>query len=110
MPLTGVFFVIGALSLVGVPPLFGFFTKFKVLTAAAASGAPGAWLGIVVVLLGTVLEASYLFRIVRTLYSDSEDKVRMEMDVPALIAVFGFTLLVIFGSFLLPLIPSGLAL
>ena len=115
MPVTGVLFVIAALSLVGVPPLFGFFTKFKVLSAAAASGVSGAWLGISVILFGTVLEASYLFRVVRTLYSAvPEDAVevkgRMEMDVPALIAVFGFTLLVIFGSFLLPLIPSGLAL
>jgi len=115
MPLTGVFFVIAALSLVGVPPLFGFFTKFKVLSAAAASGATGAWTGIVVILFGTVLEASYLFRVVRTLYGDTaaakvKAEGRMEMDVPALIAVFGFTLLVIFGSFLLPLIPSGLAL
>ncbi|MCK5737090.1 MAG: hypothetical protein KAH21_11455 [Spirochaetaceae bacterium] len=116
MPLTGVFFVIAALSLVGVPPLFGFFTKFKVLSAAAASGAGGAWLGVSVILLGTVLEASYLFRVVRTLYSVPEDgseksvKGRIEMDTPALAAVFGFTLLVIFGSFLLPLIPSGMAL
>jgi len=110
MPLTGVFFVIAALSLVGVPPLFGFFTKFNILSAAASSGAAGAWLGIAVILFGTVLEASYLFRVIRTLYSDTAEKGRVEMDIPALLAVFGFTLLVIFGSFLLPLIPSGLAL
>jgi len=110
MPLTGVLFVIAALSLVGVPPLFGFFTKFKILSAAAASGATGAWLGVGVILLGTVLEASYLFRVVRTLYSESSERDRIKMDFPALIAVLGFTLLVIFGSFLLPLIPSGLAL
>jgi proton-translocating NADH-quinone oxidoreductase chain N len=146
MPLSGVFFTLAVLSLIGVPPLFGFFTKYRILSAAAESG---AWVGVGVILFATVIEAAYFFRIIRTLYgrpatteagvSAPEEYAAAavsgpgsgvpgaavsythvaaaptraactEMDPPAMLAVFGFSLLVVFGWFLLPLIGVGSAL
>jgi formate hydrogenlyase subunit 3/multisubunit Na+/H+ antiporter MnhD subunit len=114
MPLSGVLFVLATLSLIGVPPLFGFFTKFRILSAAAASGASGSWLGIGVILLGTVLEAVYLFRVYRVIFatvpSEEKDKKSKEMEWPAAVAVAAFVLIVVLGSLLIPMIPAGLAI
>ncbi len=113
MPVSGVLFAIAALSLVGAPPLFGFFTKFQIIKAAAAVGGAGPWTGIGVVLFGTVIEAAYLFRIVRTLYlspGGSQPLRYRDMELPATAAVFAFTALVLFGALLLPAIPGLVAL
>ena len=106
MPLSAALFGLAALSLVGAPPLFGFFTKFQVLSAAAAVGGGIAWFGIGAILLGTVLEAVYLFRVIRVLFAPSEDMARTEMDWPALASVTLFTALVVFGALLLPALSS----
>ena len=114
MPFSGVLFVLATLSLIGVPPLFGFFTKFRILSAAAASGTSGSWLGIGVILLGTVLEAVYLFRVYRILFASvpqkEKDEKSKEMEWPAAAAVAAFVLLVVLGSLLIPMIPAGLAI
>jgi len=117
MPVSAALFGFAALSLVGAPPLFGFFTKFQILTAAAGSGGGMAWFGIAAILLGTVLEAIYLFRVLRVLFTRSGDNVaHAEMSWPALVSVALFTALVVFGALLLPTlshmigpIASGLA-
>jgi len=68
MPAAAAFFSLAALSLVGMPPFFGFFTKFRIIEVAAAARSALGYAGIVVILFGTVIEAVYLFRIVRVLY------------------------------------------
>lgn len=110
MPISAVLFGLAALSLVGAPPLFGFFTKFQILSAAATVGNNMAWAGIAAILLGTVLESVYLFRVLRVLFAPSgetsgESK-RAEMDWPALASVALFTALVVFGALLLPTLSS----
>ena len=106
MPVSAVLFGLAALSLVGAPPLFGFFTKFQILSAAAAAGGGIAWFGIAAILAGTVLEAVYLFRVVRMLFTSSEETSLEEMDAPALASVALFTALVVFGALLLPALSS----
>jgi multicomponent Na+:H+ antiporter subunit D len=64
-PVLAAAFLLGALSLIGVPPLVGFFGKFLVFRVAAdagAAGAAGAWLALAVALAGAVFTIAYFSR------------------------------------------------
>ena len=62
MPKTYLAFLVGSLSLVGIPPFAGFFSKDSILAAALASGTYGVIL-LVVGLLGALLTGIYTFRL-----------------------------------------------
>ena len=68
--------VIALISLVGVPPLIGFFGKLYVFSSAVSGGY--AWLAAVGVLM-SVVSAGYYLRIVRTMFFAAETT-----QVPAL--------------------------
>jgi NADH-quinone oxidoreductase subunit N len=68
--LGGALFVLFALSLVGVPPLPGFWAKLLVLTGLAAQDGWAWWFAAAAILVTTAVEASYLFRVVGRLYGD----------------------------------------
>jgi NADH-quinone oxidoreductase subunit L len=63
LPRTYWAFVIGALTLAGIPPLAGFFAKDSILASALAAGTYGQILFVVGV-LGTFLTGLYAFRMV----------------------------------------------
>ena len=60
MPLTFLTLGLGGLSLMGLPPSGGFAAKWLLLRASVASG---QWLWAIVVLLGGLLAAGYVYRI-----------------------------------------------
>lgn len=61
LPWTGVFFIIGAIALAGIPPGAGFFSKDLILEEALLKGHPVIyWIGTITVLL----TAFYIFRLV----------------------------------------------
>lgn len=127
MPVSAALFGLAALSLVGAPPLFGFFTKLQILQAAAGSGGALAWAGIAIILLGTAVEAMYLFRVLRILFSTAHDAENApenatgaeathtemagltgprEIPLAPMTAIALFTALVVFGALLLPALSS----
>ena len=96
-PLASALFVLFALSLIGVPPLPGFWAKLLVLTGLAQLGSQAAMTALLVVLLATAVEANYLFRVAVRLYQQPEAGTKpirpAKLDV-AVAAVFGLVLLV----------------
>ncbi len=72
-PLAAALFVLFALSLIGVPPLPGFWTKILVLAGLAQEGSALAFTGLGAILLVTAVEAHYLFRFALQLYEKVEN-------------------------------------
>jgi formate hydrogenlyase subunit 3/multisubunit Na+/H+ antiporter MnhD subunit len=73
-PLGAGLFVLFSLSLIGLPPLPGFWAKFTLITELAAQTSPLYLIGLTVFLLATVVEASYLFRLAAMLYEKRPDE------------------------------------
>jgi NADH-quinone oxidoreductase subunit L len=61
MPQTAIVFLVGTMSLTGVPFFAGFFSKEEILGAVLAGGFPGPF---AMLLLGAFLTAFYMFRVV----------------------------------------------
>jgi NADH-quinone oxidoreductase subunit L len=59
MPISTVWFAIGALSLAGIPPLAGFFAKDQIVGFASTSGRDLAW---ILATIGAFLSALYIAR------------------------------------------------
>lgn len=62
LPWTCVCFLIGALSLSGIPPFAGFFSKDSIIEAVHASSLPGAGYAYTCLLVGAFVTAFYIFR------------------------------------------------
>jgi formate hydrogenlyase subunit 3/multisubunit Na+/H+ antiporter MnhD subunit len=91
-------FVLFALSLVGVPPLPGFWAKLLVLSGLAAQDGAAWWLAGAVILAMTVVEAAYLFRVVGRLYAPDDESPREAHGLPQLAAAGILGLCLIAGS------------
>lgn len=61
MPFTCAVYTIGAVAMVGIPPLCGFVSKWNLLTAAAASGQWKVLAAIAALIISAILTAIYLF-------------------------------------------------
>ncbi|HUP24523.1 MAG TPA: monovalent cation/H+ antiporter subunit D family protein [Thermoanaerobaculia bacterium] len=70
MPFTSLAFVIGGMSLVGVPGTAGFITKWHLVLAAFDRGLPAVGFA---VLLSSLLAVAYVWRLVETAYFSSGD-------------------------------------
>jgi len=65
LPITSFLFALGAIAIVGMPPFAGFWSKWSILTAAGHSG---MLLVIALVLLVSLVEVVYYFRVVNRVY------------------------------------------
>jgi formate hydrogenlyase subunit 3/multisubunit Na+/H+ antiporter MnhD subunit len=84
-PIACALFVLFALSLIGVPPLPGFWTKLLVLAGLAQEGQPLQLVAFAAILAITVLEANYLFRLAARFYRKVDDSPRphAKLDIGA---------------------------
>jgi multicomponent Na+:H+ antiporter subunit D len=134
MPWTMAAFAVGALSMIGIPPTAGFFSKwYLVLAGIEASN----WVFVGVILLSSLLNAVYFFRVLEKMYLRSKPtqanaalehgnhdhrveeegfvsrEVGAMMLVPTLVLAVGIVLLgianaLIVDSVIRLMIPSGL--
>jgi len=87
-------FVLLSLSLLGLPPLPGFWSKFLVLGGLANAGSAIQLAAMTVILAGTVLEGAYLMRVIAALYRPAVSDARppahraVNLFASALFAVF----------------------
>lgn len=68
MPLTAIAFTVAVFSLVGLPPFAGFMSKLSIVCAALEMNETAYLVLIIAVLVATVIEAGYFFRVVQGLY------------------------------------------
>jgi multicomponent Na+:H+ antiporter subunit D len=66
MPLMMVGFTIAALSMVGIPPTAGFFSKWYLVLGSIDAG---NWVFLAVILLSSLLNAIYFFRVIEKVYA-----------------------------------------
>lgn len=102
MPWTMAAFTVSALSMVGIPPMAGFFSKWYLVMAAIEKS---AWMTLTVILLSSLLTAVYFFRVLEKVYVKSTirgdvDDIRREVRFSMLLppVALGFSLIV-FGLF-----------
>lgn len=114
LPISVFAFALAGVSLIGLPPSGGFLGKWQLLSAAWAQG---AWLWAAVLLLGSLLAAAYLFRVLGSMFSRPTVEAEESGPAPARIAEFAALALALmaiaagFGSApllaLLP-VPAGM--
>jgi multicomponent Na+:H+ antiporter subunit D len=81
-PWTMAAFTVAALSMIGLPPLAGFFSKWYLVLATIENQ---SWLYLGVILLSSLLNAVYFFRIIEKVYmkspSSSNEKTSSESEI-----------------------------
>lgn len=118
-PWTMAVFIVAGLSLIGIPPLCGFYGKWYVLSAAIESE---AWLFAAAILVGTLATAVYVFRLYEQLFFTSPQRATKIDAGPALgvmstasvVLAGGIVLLGLFNEAVVkhviwPILPGGLS-
>ncbi len=109
MPLTCAVFVIGGLSLVGVPGTAGFISKWVLITALMEEG-PQGLLMVAIVLFSSLIALGYIWRTIEVLYfkAPESELVQKEAPLPMLtVALLVAMLNIAFGF--APALPLELA-
>lgn len=108
MPKTFFIFTISSLSLMGVPGLCGFFSKWQLAKAAVESGTVAGLIGLGAILISALLTAIYMLQIVLRAYYPIEDSAETKKCDPTwrmLVPLFVFTLgVILLGIFNAPVI------
>jgi multicomponent Na+:H+ antiporter subunit D len=121
MPWSTAGFSVAALSMVGIPPLAGFFSKWYLVLASVEQN---AWSAVAVIALGSLISAVYFFRVLERVYlrpplamgtatvsptASNEAPLSMLIPVIALsvgLIVLGLLNAVIIDAAIAPLIPA----
>ncbi len=82
MPVTATCAVVAALSLVGVPPAGGFFSKWYLLQGAIEAGQPGL---VTAILLGSLLGAVYMYRLTERVWFPHSPRGRAPTEAPRMV-------------------------
>ena len=123
MPWTTAAFTVGALSMVGLPPTVGFFSKWYLALGAIKNH---SWIFLAALLVSSLLNAVYFFRIIEKVYlkpikenpeaddtNIGRDEVRASMLIPTLVMAAALILLGLLNVFvvkgiIMKMIPAGM--
>jgi len=121
MPWTSAAFTLAALSMIGLPPLAGFFSKWYLLLG---SWEQGSWIFLVVIVVSSLLNAVYFFRVIERMYlkggakepdpretEDSKDR-SLSLVMPTMVLgvgllLLGFANVLIVNGLIRPMLPGG---
>jgi formate hydrogenlyase subunit 3/multisubunit Na+/H+ antiporter MnhD subunit len=104
MPVTGACFIVGALSIAGLPPLSGFMSKLTIYLALARAG---LWWAAVIAVLASILTMVVLVRAAAAVFWGSArvaTATEEAREVP--LAMWGPMVILAFASLLLGLFPQ----
>ena len=93
MPFTSAAFVIGGLSLIGVPGTAGFISKWLLLEAALESG---YWLVAALIIVSSLFAVIYIWKIIEVLYFSESSETYSEVNFLTLIPIWILSLFCIF--------------
>ena len=93
MPFTSAAFVIGGLSLIGVPGTAGFISKWLLLEAAVESG---YWLVAALIIVSSLFAVIYIWKIIEVLYFSESSETYSEVNVLTLTPIWILSLFCIF--------------
>ncbi len=116
MPFTSFGLMIAALSMIGIPPTAGFFSKWYLILGCIDAG---AWLYVAVIMVSSLLNAAYFFRILENMYLKNRHHKpeRQEAPFSMVLPIFvlaigvmglGFASFWIVETLISPAIPTGL--
>ena len=124
MPWTCLAFTVAALAMIGIPPTAGFFSKWYLARGAVAEG---AWIMVAVIMVSSLLNAVYFFKVLERLYlkpagaeagqTPATEGTRFEaplgMRLPTLALAAGIVLLGLFNVLIVNgvltlMVPAGL--
>jgi formate hydrogenlyase subunit 3/multisubunit Na+/H+ antiporter MnhD subunit len=95
MPVTSFCFLIAAFSLVGLPPFIGFPSKFIIIKSALSINQGYFFVLVGAVLLGTVIEVSYFFKLLQSIFSKTGENKVDEAPLTALIPIVIMALIIL---------------
>ena len=101
-------FLLLALSLIGIPPLPGFWAKFLLVKGALEIGNDWYYLAIGVVLIATVIKTAYFLRIVRLMFQQQSKQVVETPQTSELTSAFTFVTILLIS--ILTIGPIGKSL
>ena len=94
----GISLTLALMSLLGVPPLFGFFGKAFLFIAAISVGTPVAYILAASLIIGSVISAYYYFRIVGIMMAKPVDKRRIREFTPTNFILIIISILLVFSG------------
>ena len=99
---SAVVFIVAVLSLVGIPPFFGFFSKVNILTSLLSESETSSLLFLVIpILFFSIIEAAYFFKVIKILFTRTRDTYPSEnyrLLLPALIILAALILISAFPN------------
>lgn len=79
MPATSVALVIAAMSMVGLPPTIGFFSKWYLVLGAMQTE---QYIYIAIIIISSLLNAIYFFRVIEKMFINQKDELKEVRKVP----------------------------